>query len=214
MVEKNFRPAKMTGNYAQKSWMKFKEAFSFLFKKSNSALRVLVGGRMVHGMGTTILFTAVPLFFVNVKGLDEALIPGIFSITAAVAIIGPPLAQKVAGKKSFRSALSASYFLLGILAIVMSLFEPLFLIIVAFAGIWVLLSMTDVFSDSALHQEFSSSIRASLSSFNSVLWAILSSISIFFAGLSLKYYGEIPTMIIGGILVVVSSVIYFVGLRD
>ena len=73
---------------------------------------------------------------------------------------------------------------------------------------------SDVFHDSALHHEFSSKIRASLGSFNSIVWAISNSIAVFLAGLSISFLGLTITIIFAGVFAILASLIFLFGLKE
>ena len=75
------------------------------------------------------------------------------------------------------------------------------------------MEILSVVGDSAYHHEFDSKIRASLGSASNVIWAIGDSISVFFAGLSIHFFGVITTLTICGILVLIEALIYLFGLK-
>lgn len=71
----------------------------------------------------------------------------------------------------------------------------------------------EVLEDSARQHEFSSKIRASLDSLNSLNWSISNSIGIFFAGIGISFLGLVHTMIISGILGICVTLVYLFGLK-
>jgi len=101
-------------------------------------------------------------------------------------------------------------------SIIMLVF-PFSISIVMAGGLLVLLMITStiltVVSDSAFHHEFDSKIRASLGSVNNVTWAVGYSIAVFLAGLSINFFGVIPTLLISGGLSLLEGLIYLIGLK-
>jgi predicted MFS family arabinose efflux permease len=73
---------------------------------------------------------------------------------------------------------------------------------------------SDVFHDAALHHEFSSKIRASLGSFNSIVWAIANSVAVFLAGLSITFLGLTITIIFSGAFAILASLVFLFGLKE
>jgi len=98
--------------------------------------------------------------------------------------------------------------------ILFSISNSFILAILILTIIAILLTGTDVIEDSALHQEFSSTIRASLGSLNSIKTTIASSIAIFLAGIGINFIGLENTMIISGMLAFLTAIIYLFKMQN
>ncbi len=213
MIEKNFSPEKIPASYIRKSIIKLKESFTYIFHQDNRNLRALLIGGYASTFSISSLFVALPLFFVAVFGFGPEVIPGIYAISATFALIGPIMAQKLAVKKGFRNSLFLLFVILGLVIIGLTLIASIVVSIILLSILKILLAMTDVVEDSALHHEFSSKIRASLSSINGVGWALANSLAIFLTGISINFLGIANTMFISGGFSFVAAVVYSVGLR-
>jgi MFS family permease len=213
MEERNFKPTKTPHNYLIKTIIKAKEALSFLIHKKNKELRILMIGGFLTTATISSFFVIVPLFFTQKLGLTNNYFSLLYSLLAGLSMIGPFIADKLNFKRKFRHSLFIVLFAIGISIIVFSLSQSLILAIVAFAFLQIFLTIFDVTEDCAKHQEFSSQIRASLGSIGSILWAIADSISVFLTGIGITLIGIMNTLIIGGILALITAMVYLLGLR-
>ena len=71
----------------------------------------------------------------------------------------------------------------------------------------------DINEDSALHQEFSSKLRASLGSASNIGWAITNSIGVFLAGIGIQFLGILPVIFIAGGFSFLTALIYLFGMK-
>lgn len=213
MEERNFKPEKVPHNYLVKALIKAKESILFILHKKNKHLRVLMLGDFLGILAGSAFFVCMPLFFTQNLGLNADKLSGIVAIASTVTIIGPLVAKKIAHLKGFRGPLVFFMGLQSILFILFSLSHSLVFSIALLALLHCVFAIISVVGDSAYHHEFDSKIRASLGSANSVMWAIGNSIAVFLTGISIKFLGVIPTVIISGLLFLAGALIYFGGLR-
>lgn len=211
--ERNFKPTKSPHNYLIKSIIKAKETISYLLHRKNRALRVLMIGGLLSIISMSAFFIALPLRFAQAYGLTPQYISGIYAVLSAIMLIGPIIANKLV-KSDFRSSLFVSMVIMGIFIILFALSSQLILAIVLLAILQISLAANDVLQDSACHHEFSSKIRASLGSFNNIVWSVANSIAVFFAGLSISFLGLTITIIIAGAFSLVSALIFLIGLEE
>jgi len=208
MEERNFKPEKVPHNYIKKSFIKAKESFLYLMHKNNLELRILILGGAISTMTISSFFICVPLMFVTIFNLSPEFIPGIYSILAIVAIMGPLLAEKIAHKKEFKFGLILLFFIIGISIISFAIFNSLIISIISLGILMIMLAATDVLEDSALQHEFDSKIRASLGSLNSINWAIANSIAVFLTGIGIGIFGIINTLVVCAGLAFLTAFIY------
>jgi MFS family permease len=213
MEERNFKSEKIPHNYLVKSLMKAKESLSFVIHKKNKQLRVLLAGDLVGILSLSAFFISMPLLFTQILGLDPEKLSGIIALIGVIIIISPLIAEKVVHKKGIKDTLIFFIFLQGLLIIAFgfSLIVVTAIILLALIqGIEVILS---VIGESALQHEFDSKIRASLGSSSNIIWSVSSSIGVFLAGLSINFFGIVPTIIGAGFLSIFEAIIYLGGLR-
>ena len=212
--EKNFKPSKIPGNYLSKSINKAKESFSYLFHEKNKELRVL----MLWAFWTSIMaissfMVCVPLLFTQVLNLSPAYLPGIYSFMAVIVLGIPFLTEKLAHKKGLRISLFSIYLFLFLSIIIFALSKSLVLAIITFGLFNIGKTATDVIEDAAVQHEFSSKLRASLGSLNSLNWSIANALGIFLAGISIGLFGITNTIYGSGVLALITAVIYLKGMR-
>jgi len=213
MEERNFRPEKVSHSYLKKSLIKAKESFSYVFHRSNKELRTLLLGGFISVIAISSFFVGVPLLLTQVLGMKPEFLAGLFSIFAVISFGATFVAEKISHKKGLRFSLITVSLIAGISIIAFSL-SPYLLLAVIILGIFqVVETMNDILEDSARQHEFSSKIRASLGSLNSINWSISNSIGVFFAGIGISFLGLTNTMIISGVLGLIVAVIYFMGLK-
>ncbi len=214
MEERNFKPEKVQCNYLKKSLIKAKESFSFILHKKNRELRVLMLGDFVGILAQSAFFVGMPLLFVQILGLNPESLSGIITIIAGITILSPLIAEKIANTKGIKYSLVLFVFLESLFVFGFSLSNSVIFAIILLALLNITLEILSVVGDSAYHHEFDSKIRASLGSISNVIWAIGNAISVFLAGLSVYFFGVVPTLIICGILVLVEALIYLFGLKN
>jgi|TARA_Y100000031_G_C8205039_1_gene378219 MFS family permease len=213
MEERNFKPAKVPHNYLKKSLIKAKESFSYVLHKSNGELRTLLLGGFISVIAISSFFVGVPLLLTQVLGMKPEFLAGLFSIFAVISLGATFVAEKLSHKKGIRISLIVVSLIIGISIIAFSLSPYLLLAIIALGIFQVAETMNDILEDSARQHEFSSKIRASLGSLNSINWTISNSIGVFLAGIGISFLGLIHTMIISGVLGIFVVVIYLIGLK-
>ncbi len=213
MEERNFKPTKTPHNYLGKTIIKSKEALSFLIHKKNKELKILMIGGFLTTATISSFFVLVPLFFTEKLGLNTEHFSLLYSFLAGLAIVGPFLAERLNSKKKFKHILSILLFAMGVSIIVFALSDSIILAIIIFALLQILLTIFDVTEDFAKHQEFSSQIRASLGSVGSILWAVADSIAVFLTGIGITLIGITNTLMIGGVLAFLTSIVYLIGLK-
>ena len=148
-----------------------------------------------------------------VLGMKPEFLAGLFSIFAVISLGATFVAEKLSHKKGIRISLIVVSLIIGISIIAFSLSPYLLLAIIALGIFQVAETMNDILEDSARQHEFSSKIRASLGSLNSINWTISNSIGVFLAGIGISFLGLIHTMIISGVLGIFVVVIYLIGLK-
>jgi predicted MFS family arabinose efflux permease len=137
----------------------------------------------------------------------------IYSISGAVALIGPLFAGKIVKKAGFRLPLSFLFGLIGILISIIAVSHSIALALSCLFLIGISLASTDVIGDSASHHEFSSKIRASLGSVSSIIGSVAHSIAMFLTGISINILGLEITILICAGFAIITALIYFFGLR-
>jgi len=214
MEERNFKPEKTTHNYLKKSLIKAKESFQFVMHEGNRTLRVLFLGSVFGTLSLSFFFVAAPLFITKILGLKPEFIPLIFSFIAVITLVGPFLAGRIATKKEFRNSLSFTWILVSI---------SMFIFCIPYALIWSIIGLAiknvaeviaDIVEEALMHHEFSSKLRASLGSVNSINWAVTNSVGVFFAGLGIKFLGILPVIYIAGFFAFVTSLVYLFFMKN
>lgn len=213
MEERNFKPEKVPQNYLKKSLIKAGESFSYVFHKTNKELRVLLTGNFMSVLVYSSFFISVPIFLTQNLGMRPELLAGMFSLFAFISLGATFFAEHAGHKKGFRFLLISSSLIAGILMILFSFSLYIWMAIFILGIFKGIETIFDVIEDSALQYEFSSKIRASLGSLNSINWSIASSIGVFFAGIGISFFGAANTMIVSGVLGIFVAVIYFWGLK-
>jgi|TARA_Y100000310_G_C20638842_1_gene792731 DHA3 family tetracycline resistance protein-like MFS transporter len=212
--ERNFAPEKVPHNYLKKTIIKAKESYSYVIHESNRELRILLIGGFLSVVAISSFFIGVPLIFTEKFGLEPEFLGGLFSIFAIFSLGATVVAEKIAHKKGIKFTLILTSLLMGITIIVFSLSPYLILAVVILGLFMVFETINDVIEDTFREFEFSSKIRASLGSLDSINWAIANSLGIFLAGIGISILGLVSTMIIGGLIGLSVVVIYWVGLRN
>jgi MFS transporter, DHA3 family, tetracycline resistance protein len=213
MEEKNFKPEKAPHNYLVKSLIKAKESLSFVIHKKNKQLRVLLAGDFLGILAISAFFIAMPLLFIQVLGIQPEKLSGIIALIGAIVILSPILAEKLVHKKGIKTSLILVIVIQSLFVILFGLSKETILAIIALSIIQFTGSMQSVVGDSAYQHEFDSKIRASLGSASNIIWAIGHSIAVFLAGLSINFFGVVPTIIGAGLLSLTEAIIYLGGLR-
>jgi MFS transporter, DHA3 family, tetracycline resistance protein len=213
MEERNFKPEKVPHNYLIKSLIKAKQSLSFVIHKKNKQLRVLLTGDFLGILSISAFFIAMPLLFIKVLGLDPEELSGIIAFIGAIVILSPFIAEKLAHKKGIKVSLISLVFLQSLVIILFGVSKTTLIAIILLATFQVIGSMLSVIGDSAYQHEFDSKIRASLGSASNIIWATGNSIAVFLAGLSINFFGVVPTLIICGMLVLIEGLIYLFGLK-
>ena len=204
MEERNFKPEKVQCSYLKKSLIKAKESLAFIIHKKNRQLRVLMLGDFIGILAQSAFFVGMPLLFVQVLGLNPESLSGIVTIIAGITILSPLIAERVANTKGIKYAMVLFVFLESFFIFGFSLSSSVIFAIALLVLLRITLEILSVVD---------SKIRASLGSASNVIWAIGDSISVFFAGLSIHFFGVITTLTICGILVLIEALIYLFGLK-
>ncbi len=213
MEERNFKPEKVPHNYIKKAWIKAGESFSYVLHQNNKELRMLMIGGFLGVIAMSSFFISMPLFITETLGLNPEYIPIIFSCISVLLLIAPFIAERISNKKGFRISLFIVWVAICGGMFLFALPKVLILAIIALAIIQFFETINDVIEDSARHHEFSSKIRASLGSLNSINWTIANSIAVFLTGISIVTFGIVPTIMISGVLSLLTGIIYLVGLK-
>ncbi|MAG76044.1 MAG: hypothetical protein CL811_04710 [Colwelliaceae bacterium] len=213
MEERNFKPTKTPHNYLMKSFIKARESFSYLIHSDNLELRILMFGGFFSAMAFSFFSIGMPLMLTQNLNLDPEYLSGLSGLLAILALGAPLIGEKMAHKKGFRKPLTGLLIAVGLAMIIFGFSKTLALAILALALVSILEVAIDVVEDSAFHHVFTSRIRASLGSLNSINWAIASSLGVFLAGLGVNFLGIVNTILIGGIFVFLTSFIYLFGLK-
>jgi len=211
--ERNFSPEKVPHNYLKKTVIKAKESYSYVVHKSNKELRVLLIGGFLSVFAISSFFIGVPLMFTETFGMKPEFLGGLFSIFAVFSLGATFIAEKITHKKGVRLPLIIISLLMGTLIISFSLSPYLLMAIIVLGLFLVFETINDVIEDASREFEFSSKIRASLGSLDSINWAIANSLGIFLAGIGISIFGLINTMMISGLIGILVAAIYLIGLK-
>lgn len=211
--ERNFTPEKVPHNYLKKTLIKAGESCSYVIHKSNKELRILLIGGFFSIIAISSFFVGVPLVFTDIFNMKPEFLGGLFSIFAVFSLGATFIAEKMTHKKGIRSTLIIISLLMGILIITFPLSPYLPMAVLVLGLFMVLETINDVVEDISRELKFSSRIRASLGSLNSINWSIGNSLGIFLAGIGINFLGLINTMVISGIVGLFVSVIYTFGLN-
>ena len=212
MEERNFKPTKTPHNYATKSIIKAKESFSYLIHTKNLELRILMIGGFLSAMAFSFFSIGMPLLLTQILNFKPEYISGLFGLLSILALGAPLIGEKMVHKKGFRKPLTGLLIMMGITMVIFGFSKTLILAISALAILTILETAIDVVEDSAFQHTYTSEIRASLGSLNSINWAIANSIGVFLAGLAISFIGIVNTTFLGGILVFLTSFIYLIGI--
>tara|TARA_Y100000310_G_C20621320_1_gene783464 strand:+ start:343 stop:1539 length:1197 start_codon:yes stop_codon:yes gene_type:complete len=213
MEERNFKPEQVPHNYLKKTLIKAKESLSFVIHKKNRQLRTLLFGEFLGVFALSAFFVGMPLLFTQILGLNPEHLSGIVALVAGLTIISPLIAGKIAHNKGIKKSMVSFVFILSASIIIFALSQSVILAVIAFAVLQLSVAATSVIGDSAYHHEFDSKIRASLGSLSNIVWSIAFAISVFLAGLSINFFGIVPTLIISGAIALLEAMIYLFGLR-
>ena len=213
MEERNFKPEKTPHNYLTKSLIKAKETFNYVIHKKNNELRVLLIGGFLGVVAMSSFAIGVPLLFTQVLNLKEQYLPGLYAGLTILAIGIPIIIEKIAHKNGFRMPLVVLLSIIGISMIAFAFSQSLIFAIIALAVYTVGEVGLSVVEDSAYHNEFDSKIRASLGSLSNINWSIASSITVFISGISITFFGLIPTIAASGGIAFISALVYLFGMR-
>lgn len=211
--ERNFNPEKVPHNYLKKTIIKAKESYSYVIHKSNKELRVLLIGGFFTVVAISSFFIGVPLILTEIFNLKPELLAGLFSIFAVFSLGATFIAEKMVHKKGIRTSLIIITLLMGIAIITFSLSFYLVMAIVVLGLFMIFLTINDVIEDTSRELEFTSKIRASLGSLDSINWKIANSLGIFLTGIGISFLGLVNTMIVSGVIGTFVAVIYLFGLR-
>jgi len=165
-------------------------------------------------MAFSFFFIGVPLFITEILDFNPEFIPLIFSVIAVVTLAGPFIAESIAARKGFGLSLFLTWLIVSIAMFVFAVPRALVWSIVGLGIKSIAEVVVDILEEAAMHQEFSSKLRASLGSVNSINWAITNSVGVFLAGLGIKFLGVLPVIYIAGIFAFITSLVYLFGLKD
>jgi MFS family permease len=211
--ERNFTPEKVPHNYLKKTIIKAKESYSYVIHKSNKELRILLIGGFFSVIAISSFFVGVPLILTETFNMKPEFLGGLFSIFAVFSLGATFIAEKMTHKKGIRASLIIIALLIGITIITFPL-SPYFLMAVIILGLFTVFeTINDVIEDTSRELQFSSKIRASLGSLDSINWTIANSLGIFLAGIGISFLGLVNTMVISGVVGLFVVVIYLFGLR-
>tara|TARA_Y100000034_G_scaffold136858_1_gene216436 strand:- start:3447 stop:4652 length:1206 start_codon:yes stop_codon:yes gene_type:complete len=214
LEERNFKPEKTQKNYIKKSLVKTKESILYIFNKGNSNLRILLICGFLIVLSVSSFFIGVPLIFTEVLGLSPHYLAGMFTLFAVVSLITTNIVEKLHLKRGIRNLLLLMALFMGLSIMLFSL-SPLLVISIIFLGIFTASeTIYSIIEDSAKQHQFSSKIRASLGSIDSISWATSYSLGVFLAGLGISLLGLINTLVISGLICVFVSAIYLFCLSD
>jgi len=210
--EKNFTPEKVPHNYLKKTIIKAKESYSYVIHKSNKELRILLIGGFFSVVAISSFFIGVPLILTQTFNMRPEFLGGLYSIFAVFSLGATFVAEKSIHKKGIKISLIIISLLIGIAIIAFSL-SPYLLMAVIVLGLFMIFeTINDIIEDTSRELEFSSKIRASLGSLNSINWTVANSLGIFLAGIGISFLGLINTMVISGVVGLFVAVIYLFGL--
>jgi MFS family permease len=206
--ERNFRPEKIPQSYLKKSLIKAGESFKYIFHKDNRDLRIILWTEVLLVIGFSGFYIGMPLLFTEILGLNPKHLAGLYSLIAFFAIGGPIAANKFASKNKFGTSLFSTLIASSIALVGLAISRSILFAAIAFAIVKIGEAAFDAIIEAARHHEFSSKIRASLGSVSSIIWAISNSIGVFLAGLGINFIGIVNTMLIGGVILFVTSFAY------
>jgi MFS family permease len=208
MEERNFNPEKVPHNYLKKSLIKAKESFGYIFHQKNKNLKLILVGLFFEIIAFSGFIVCIPLILATNFNISIEYLPGIYAIISIIALLGPLIVHKFINGHGFGKSLFTILGSIGVFMIILSISKSIIVVLVVLAIIKTLEAAQDVSTDSARQHEFSSKIRASLGSINSINWAIANSIGIFLAGLAINFWGTSITLVISGAISIFAAAIY------
>ena len=211
--ERNFTPERVPHNYLKKTIIKAKESYSYVIHKSNKELRILLIGGFFSVIAISSFFVGVPLIFTETFNMKPEFLGGLFSIFAVFSLGATFIAEKMTHKKGIRASLIIMALLIGMVIITFPLSPYLLMAIIVLGLFTVFETINDVIEDTSRELEFTSKIRASLGSLDSINWTIANSLGIFLAGIGISFLGLVNTMVISGVVGLFVAVIYLFGLK-
>jgi MFS family permease len=164
-------------------------------------------------IGYSGFFIGMPLLFTKVLGVAPEYLAGVVSIVAALTIIGPIIANKLAKKHKFRKSLFTSSAIVGLSIMAFAISNSLMLAIIIFAILNICLVIFDIIIESAQGHAFDSEIRASLGSIGGIIRSVSGSIGVFLAGFGVNYLGIVNTLLISGAIIFLTAFAYL-GMKE
>ena len=176
-------------------------------------LRILLIGGFFSVIAISSFFVGVPLIFTETFNMKPEFLGGLFSIFAVFSLGATFIAEKMTHKKGIRASLIIMALLIGMVIITFPLSPYLLMAIIVLGLFTVFETINDVIEDTSRELEFTSKIRASLGSLDSINWTIANSLGIFLAGIGISFLGLVNTMVISGVVGLFVAVIYLFGLK-
>ncbi|MFA5856000.1 MAG: MFS transporter [Candidatus Pacearchaeota archaeon] len=208
--DSNFKPKKSSDNFFKKTIKQMKISYFYTIKNKETFGIALT---VIFGVFSLSIFSVLTPLILTELGLTPAKISGLNSIIGILVIISPFLGEKFSHKLGPRITLSIASLLIGIGIIIFGLSNIFILSLSSLILIRIFLDSTDAIHDSTFQHSATSDIRASLSSFISVLWAIFFSIGMFFSGILVEDLGLVSTSLISGIFMIICSIFYLLYLK-
>lgn len=214
MEEKNFKKDKTQKNLILKTILKVRESFVFILHSKNRQALGLIISMFITTFFATAFFTFVPVVFKNNYNLTPSNISGLFTLMGIFFLLGPFIGEWGARKIGIRKSFLYSFLIVALGIFIFTLTNSLIIAASAFTILETIAIGTDVLYDTSIHNRISSKIRASMGSVQSLVWNVATSLSVFLAGFSVLKFGLVNTLIITGVLSIVTAFSYWISLRD
>lgn len=195
-----------------KSFVKVKEAFTYLFNKKNKTARGIALALFTGMLGLSSFFIEVPLILSKL-GLKPEIISGVFSLMGVFILFAPFLGEKLAHKFGFRIFLGTTSIIVGLVIIIFGISPLLITAIICLVLIYTGLNATDAIHESAFQHSIPSNCRATIGSIMSVVWGISTALGVWLIGLIITFAGLGLAGLISGLLVIFTGFVYFYALK-
>lgn len=209
--ERYFKPEKLPTHWLIKVISKAKESYVYILSKSNRTLRLYM---LIEALGTissSAFLLALPLLLTQHLGLDKQFLPLLYGSVMFMTLAAPWLAQRYMANFDLKITLWLLGTLTGSVMLALGLVESILLAVLAVAIINFVNTGSDVLGYAAMELKFSSKIRASLGSINSINWSVNNAVAVFLAGLGITYFGVASVIVIAGVIALIASAMYLLS---
>jgi MFS family permease len=206
--ERNFKPEKVPAHFLKKAFLKAGESYRFIFSKKGKDNRIFMIGNIVAVISWSMFWLGVPLMFVEILGMSEGNFSGLNGAFAFIGSLVPFIVGKISFKKNFGVYLFFISIVCGLVMISLSFVSGIIYAITIMALMNLVVGIMEILADSTGHYVSDPKIRASLGSIGSINAYIANAIGVFVAGLLFSSIGISGALIVSGIILFLSGIIY------